>query len=68
MPDIGYFSDIRSIPSKNKRKHLARKKWNYMEDGEDRVSLIEDVEITNGKADTIYSALSNETEKCAVQN
>ena len=35
-----------------------------MEDGEDRVSLIEDVEITNGKADTIYSALSNETEKC----
>ena len=35
-----------------------------MKDGENRISLIKDVEITNGKAYTIYSALNNKTEKC----
>ena len=49
--------------SKNKRKHLdiAVK---YIEDGENTISFIKDVEITNGKADIIYSALRNENEKC----
>ena len=30
-----------------------------MEDGENRIYFIKDVEITDGKTDTIYSALSN---------
>ena len=35
-----------------------------MEDGKNRISFIKDVEIIDQKADTIYSALSNEIEKC----
>ena len=35
-----------------------------MEDGESRISFIKDVEIMDGKADTIYSAISNETNEC----
>ena len=35
-----------------------------MKDCVNRMSLIKDVEITDGKAGTIYSALSNEIEKC----
>ena len=48
--------------SKNNRKHstIAVK---CIEDGENRISFIKNLEI-NGEADTIYSALSNETEKC----
>ena len=37
-----------------------------MEDGENRMSFVKDVEITDDKADTIYSALRNDIEKCAV--
>ena len=36
-----------------------------MEDGENRISFIIDVEITSGKADAIFSALSNKIEKCS---
>ena len=42
------------------RKHLARKKWICMEDDENKISFIKEVEIKDGKVDTIYSALSNE--------
>ena len=35
-----------------------------MKGGENRMSLIKNVEITDEKADTIYSALSNEIKKC----
>ena len=35
-----------------------------MEDGENRFSFIKNVEITDGKADTMHSALSSEIEKC----
>ena len=35
-----------------------------MEAGENRLSFIKHVEITNGKVDTIYSTSSNEIEKC----
>ena len=35
-----------------------------MKDGENRISFIKDVEITYGKAGTIYSALSIEIVKC----
>ena len=35
-----------------------------MEGGESRISFIQDVEITNEKADTIYSALTNKVAKC----
>ena len=31
--------------------------------GENRICFIKDVEITDGEADTIYSALNNKTEK-----
>ena len=37
-----------------------------MEDGENRISFIKGIEITDGKADALYSALSNEIEKCGV--
>ena len=33
-----------------------------MKDGENTISFIKDVEVTDGKSDTIYSALSNEIE------
>ena len=39
-----------------------------MEDDENRISFIKDLEIRSRKTDIIYSALSNEIEKCAVQN
>ena len=35
-----------------------------MKDYENRISFIKDVEITDGKAYTVCSALSNEIEKC----
>ena len=35
-----------------------------MKNDENRISFIKDVKITDGKADTIYSAQSNEIEKC----
>ena len=35
-----------------------------MKDGENRISFIKDVEITDGKEDAVYSALSIEIEKC----
>ena len=35
-----------------------------MEDGEITIFFIKDSENTNGKADAIYSALSNEIENC----
>ena len=35
-----------------------------MEGSENRISFVKDIEITNGKADTINSALSNEIENC----
>ena len=35
-----------------------------MKDDKNRKSFIKDVEITDGKAYTIYSVLSNEIEKC----
>ena len=44
---------------------LLTQKWNYIEDGENKISLIIDVDITGGKANTMYSALSNEIEKCS---
>ena len=50
--------------SKNNRKYLTIA-VNSMEDGENRISFIKDVEITGEKADTIYSALRNEIEKCS---
>ena len=34
-----------------------------MQDGENTISFIKDDEITDGKANTTYSALRNETEK-----
>ena len=40
--------------SKNNRKHLARKKWNYVKDGENRISFIKDIQIPDGKADKQY--------------
>ena len=36
----------------------------YIKDGENRISFIKHVEITDRKADTMYSALSNEIQKC----
>ena len=51
--------------SKNNRKHLAIA-VKYIRDCENTVSFIKDVEITGGKADTIYSTLHNEIEKCGV--
>ena len=36
-----------------------------MRNGENRISLIKDVKITDGKADTIYSTLSSEIENCS---
>ena len=36
-----------------------------MEDGENRISFIKDIYITDRKDDTIYSALSNGIEKCS---
>ena len=50
--------------SLNNRKNLAIA-VKYKKDGENRISLIKDVEITDGKADTMYSELSNEIEKCS---
>ena len=41
-------------------KHLAIAE-KCMKDGQ---SFIKDVEITNGKAHTIYSVISNEIEEC----
>ena len=35
-----------------------------MEDSENKVSFFKDVEVTDGQADTMYAALSNEIEKC----
>ena len=35
-----------------------------MKDIENKISFTKDVEITDGKADTMHSALSNENEKC----
>ena len=35
-----------------------------MEDGENRISFIKDVETTDGKADAIYSTISNKIAKC----
>ena len=35
-----------------------------MKDSENRISFIKDIEITHEKAGIIYSALSNEIEKC----
>ena len=35
-----------------------------MDDSESSIPFIKDVEITNRKTDTIFSALSNEIEKC----
>ena len=49
--------------SKNNRKHLAVA-VKYIKNCENRISFIKDVEITDGKADAIYSALSNKIEKC----
>ena len=40
-------------------KHLAIA-VKFMKDGENRITFIKDVEITDGKANTINSALSNE--------
>ena len=37
-----------------------------MEDGKSRISFIKGLEITDGKAGTIYSALRNKIEKCGV--
>ena len=50
--------------SKNNRKYLARKKWNYMADAENRLSFINDTEIT----DTINSVLSNEIKKWGIES
>ena len=49
--------------SKNNKKfsHCSKIYGN----GENRMSFIKDVEIRDGKADTIHSALSNEIEKCS---
>ena len=35
----------------------------YIKDGENRISFIKDIEITDGKVYMIYSTLSNEMEK-----
>ena len=35
-----------------------------MEKSKNRMSFTKDVEIIDGKADTMHSTLSNETEKC----
>ena len=48
--------------SKNNRKHLAIA-VKCIKDGENRISFIKDVEITDGKGDIAYSALSNEIER-----
>ena len=48
--------------SKNNRKCLAIA-LKCMRDGENRISFIKDVEVADGKADIIYSVLSNEIEK-----
>ena len=45
-------------------KHLAIA-VKYMEDGESRTTFFKDAEIADGKADTMYSALSNEIDKCS---
>ena len=49
--------------SKSNKKHLAIA-IKYMEDDKNRVSFIKDVEITDGKHDTICSTLSNKIAKC----
>ena len=43
---------------KNNRKHLAIA-VKYLKDGENRISFTKDVEITDGRVVTIYSALNN---------
>ena len=48
---------------KNNREYLAIA-VKCMEDGKNRISFIKDVEITDGKADTLYSFFSNEILKC----
>ena len=35
-----------------------------MGEGENKMLIIKDIEIIDGKADTIHSALNNEIEKC----
>ena len=57
------FSATKNEPCPSFQGHLAIV-VNYMKDGENRISFIKDVEATGKKADTIYSALSNEIEKC----
>ena len=54
---------LRFFFSKNNRKHLAIA-VKYMEGSKNRISFIKDVEITDGKFDTIYLALSNKITKC----
>ena len=49
--------------SKNNRKYLVIA-IKYMEGGKNRISIIKNVEIADGKTDAIHSALSNEIEKC----
>ena len=46
------------------RKHLAIA-VKYIKDDENRITFNKHVEITDGKTFTIYSALSNEIEKCS---
>ena len=48
---------------KNSWKHLAIA-VKYVKDGENIICFIKVVEILDGKADTIFSALINEIEKC----
>lgn len=47
----------------NNRKHLAIAA-KYLKDGKTQISFIKDLEILDGKADTIFSALETEIEKC----
>ena len=47
--------------SKNNRKHFAIA-VKYMKNSEHRIAFSKDIEITDEKADTIYSDESNEIE------
>ena len=57
------FSATKNAPCPFFQRHLVIA-VKYMKDGVNRMSLINDVEIIDKKADAIYSALSNEIEKC----
>ena len=43
---------------------MSSDRFSAAENGESIISFTEVAEITNGKADAMYSALSNEIEKC----